>query len=151
MRESLGVSHLHAMHCLHWLGRAATPQWTSPIIRLGRSGNPRRVFSVYLGPFFDGPFLCFSGVEDFPTKFAKGYCAAEPKQFWGYPRAKIRKWKRSPQRNAIKQTTSKHAKRSNKQQTKLQQLFGRHANAPCAFFRSFWARLLMGMRLRAFE
>jgi signal transduction histidine kinase len=26
-----------------------------------------------LGPFFDGPFLCFSGVEDFPTKFAKGY------------------------------------------------------------------------------
>jgi hypothetical protein len=33
---------LHAMQCLHWLGRAAIPQWTSLIIRRGRSSDPDR-------------------------------------------------------------------------------------------------------------
>jgi hypothetical protein len=39
MQGSPGASHLHATQCLHWLGRVATPRWTSRIIRRGRSNN----------------------------------------------------------------------------------------------------------------
>jgi len=40
MRGLLGVSHLRAMQCLRWLGRAAIPRWTFLIIRHGRLSSP---------------------------------------------------------------------------------------------------------------
>src|SRR5262245_24703314 len=40
MQGSPGVSHLPAMQCLRWLGRAAIPRWTFLIIRRGRSSSP---------------------------------------------------------------------------------------------------------------
>src|SRR5262249_50858576 len=81
MRESLGVSHLHAMQCLRWLGRAAIPRWASRTIRRGRSSNRLAfLFFIYLGPFFDGPFLYASvGSRNFTPNLRSGALPIPPK------------------------------------------------------------------------